>query len=102
MVERKIANVFVLHLTTDVKCGTIVIEREVIRMIEIKCPKCESKEVEYIDSDHQWISVMDGEGCVNGIYHCPKCKISFGAWADFKIEITECKIDWIESDEEGV
>lgn len=70
-------------------------------MIEIKCPKCESREVEYIDSDHQWISVMDGEGCANGIYHCPKCKISFGAWADFKIEITECKIDWIESDEEG-
>ena len=32
MVERKIANVFVLHLTTDVKCGTIVIEREVQSM----------------------------------------------------------------------
>lgn len=75
-------------------------EREVIKMIKIKCPKCESREVEYIDSDHQWISVMDGEGCANGIYHCPKCKISFGAWADFKIEITECKIDWIENDEE--
>ena len=32
MVVRKIANVFVLHLTTDVKRGTIVIEREVQSM----------------------------------------------------------------------
>ena len=32
MVGKKIANVFVLHLTTDVKCDTIVIEREVQSM----------------------------------------------------------------------
>ena len=32
MVERKIANVFVLHLTTDVKCSIITIEREVMTM----------------------------------------------------------------------
>ena len=32
MAERKIANVFVLHLTTDVKCSIITIEREVRKM----------------------------------------------------------------------
>ena len=32
MAVRKIANVFVLHLTTDVKCSIITIEREVMTM----------------------------------------------------------------------
>lgn len=69
-------------------------------MIEIKCPKCESKEIEYIDSNHQELLFEDGEGYTDGIYHCPKCKISFGTWTDFKIEITNHKIEWIEEDEE--
>ena len=31
-------------------------------MIEIKCPKCESKEIEYIDSNNQELLFEDGEG----------------------------------------
>lgn len=69
-------------------------------MIEIKCPKCNSKEVEYIDSDHQCISFMESESYANNIYHCPKCKISFGALVDFKIEITKYEIEWAVIDEE--
>ena len=68
-------------------------------MTEIKCPKCKTKEIEYIDSEHQWLSFIEGEGCTDGIYHCPRCKISFCAWIDFKIEMTKYKIDWIENDE---
>ena len=69
-------------------------------MIEIKCPKCKSKKVEYIDSNHQWLSLINSEGCANGIYHCSKCKISFSVWIDFKIEITKSTIKWVENDEE--
>ena len=69
-------------------------------MIEIKCPKCESKEVEYIDSNHQELLFEKGEGYTDGIYHCSKCRISFGTWTDFKIEITNHTIEWIEEDEE--
>ena len=69
-------------------------------MIEIKCPKCKTKEIEYIDSEHQWLSFIEGEGCTDSIYYCPKCKISFGACIDFKIEITNHTIEWIEEDEE--
>ena len=36
MAVRKIANVFVLHLTTDVKCSIITIEREVKSMRALK------------------------------------------------------------------
>lgn len=67
-------------------------------MIEIKCPKCESKEIEYIDSNNQELLFEDGEGYTDSTYHCPKCRISFGAWTDFKIEITNHTIKWIEED----
>ena len=69
-------------------------------MIEIKCPKCESKEIEYIDSNHQELLFEDGKGYTDSIYHCPKCRISFGIWTDFKIKITNHTIEWIEEDEE--
>lgn len=67
-------------------------------MIEIKCPKCESKEVEYLDSYHQELMLEDRKGYTNNLYHCPKCKANFFTWTDFKIEITSHKIEWIEED----
>ena len=36
MVARKSVNVFVLHLTTDVKCSILIIEREVKNMRALK------------------------------------------------------------------
>lgn len=65
-------------------------------MIEIKCPKCGSKKVEFIDSNHEELMFEDSRGYTDGIYDCPKCKIRFGTWTDFKIEITSHTVEWIE------
>lgn len=65
-------------------------------MVKMKCPKCGSENVEFIDCEHQGLDLEDMSGYENGIYDCPKCRIRFGAWTDFNIEITKVEIDWIE------
>lgn len=47
-------------------------------MIEIKRPKCESKEIEYIDSNNQELLFEDGEGYTKSIYHCQKWRRACG------------------------
>lgn len=47
-------------------------------MIEIKCPKCESKKIEYIDSNNQELLFEDGEGYTESIYHCQKWRRACG------------------------
>lgn len=69
-------------------------------MKEVKCPRCGSEDVDFIDCNHH---DLDWEGmCGNedGIYSCPKCRIQFGVWVKFKVEVEKVTVDWIEEWEE--
>lgn len=59
----------------------------------LMCPKCKSKNVEWIDTNHHEILVEDENGYTDAICFCRDCKISFALWIDFDLSNIRVQVD---------
>ena len=63
--------------------------------MKLVCPKCESDNIEWVDSNHQEFDIEDERGYTDAICFCRNCKINFSLWIDFDLSNITPEIDCI-------